>query len=87
MQQFKKRFLVFQKNSVTDRFSNVIVVKNMFGDRKIVHIWALHQNISALFPAFATSFNFFLPGDSCMLNCLYFRLCKNKVDCKLLLKP
>ena len=39
----------------------------MFGDRKIVHIWALHQNISALFPAFATSFNFFLPGDSCML--------------------
>ena len=60
MQQFKKkRFLVFQKNSVTDRFSNVIVVKNMFGDRKILHIWALHQNISALFPAFATSFNFF----------------------------
>ena len=46
----------FPKNSVTDRFSNVIVVKNMFGDRKILHIWALHQNISALFPAFATSF-------------------------------
>ena len=50
--------LSFPKNSVTDRFSNVIV-KNMFGDRKIVHIWALHQNILALFPAFATSFNFF----------------------------
>ena len=59
--------LSFPKNSVTDRFSNVIVVKNMFGDRKIVHIWALHQNISALCTAFATSFNFFRPSYSCML--------------------
>ena len=49
----------FPKNSVTDRFSNIIVSKNMFGDRKILHNWALHQNISALFPAFTTYFNFF----------------------------
>ena len=79
--------LSFPKNSVTDRFSNVIVVKNMFGDRKIVHIWALHQNISALFPAFATSFNFFLPGDSCVLTVYILDYVQNKVDCKLLLKP